>query len=228
MKKTIKIALSLMLLSFLFSCTKSKAKIYFNNEFLSKNKVIIDDTVSLKTNAGKSKFDFISLAIGEHSVKINNGNPMKFNAVDDGILNIAQQEFVIFSIKFSTEDEDNHVFSRPTPIIIDDFVVVNDDSAHHKNNPLQATDSFYKANAKDDKVYNPQDEKVRDLTKVPKTVLFIEKSWDYAIDEKIPETIQVYNKKKKAKTTAFKKGILAAKEFLLYAEESGEYKVIHK
>jgi hypothetical protein len=227
MKKTIQITMSLMLFSLLFSCKKSDPKIYYNTAFLGKNKVTIDDTVSLKANVGKDKFDFIRLGIGEHSVKINNGNPMKFNAQDDGILNIAQQEFVIFSIKFSLEEEDSHVFSTPTPIIVEDFVVVNDDSAHHKKNPLQATDSFYKAHAIDDKAYNPHEKKIRDLTKVPKTVLFIEKTWDYDIYEPIPETIQVQNKKKNVKTAAFKKGILDAKGFLVYAEESGEYKLIH-
>lgn len=223
MKKIMKITLSLMLLSLLFSCTKSKAKIYFNNEFLSKNKVLIDDNTL--TSKGKSKFDFTTMDLGTHRVAINGENPMNFYVSGDGILNIAQQEFVIFPINFSMGEKDNNLFSGiPTPIVVDSFVVVNKNFPFFKDQP----DSYFRERARDATDYNPSNESHTELVKIPKKIVFIDKSWDYDIYESIPQSIQTQQDKNIKQATVFKKSILDALGFLHYAAKSGEYKVIHR
>jgi hypothetical protein len=164
----------------LFSCGPDNVKIHYNGAFASDNKVVLDNVRPLKRETGH-KFDLLTLSIGEHSMTINGGSPLQFKITGEGILNIGQQDFIIYRSRYAAPNEKFATsFGIPVSIVIDSLIV--------GAGPPVLDDQWFRANARDAQTYNPSD-KAADLIKVPKTTLFIQKSWES--DHHLPSTLAI-------------------------------------
>jgi hypothetical protein len=206
--------ISLVILTFaIVSCNKSvDTNVLVNSNFLKNNRVIIDDTLVLKSIDTSKIFTSIVLLSGDHKVSVNDNAKESFTVgKSGGILNLDHSEYVIFPIKYSTDDIlANAAFVVNLPIIIDTLIVYQKEMAPNQSEILNLLKS---ENSKD--FFN------KDLIKTGKEQLFINKDWDYGLDDDMPSTITTSDKN----IINYKKKILPASIFLIYARISNEYNV---
>lgn len=204
------------ILIILAGCESKMVDVSVSNAAISNQKIIIDDTLVLKVLPNSKTYSTIQLRAGSHTFSINGNSKQNFKVGDEGgILNVSQQEFVIYPITYSNttaEDVNHYMVSLNYPIIIDSFIVYN--------RGMVSAQSELKDLLKNE---NVKDFLEKDIIKTPSDQLFINKTWDFNIDQEPSDTISVKVKTKDTKTHGFKKKISDSRSFLLYALLSKEY-----
>jgi hypothetical protein len=204
----------ILLLAWLISCnTKKDVDVLVNSSFIKANNVIVDDTIDLKKFASKDSFTIIPFKSGEHKLSVNKKVLKNFTVgTKGGILNLDHQAYVIFPIKYKTDNDvlGNASFMSGLPIIIDSTVIYQKTLAKNQTELI----SLLKSPNFKDMITNSH-------VKIEKDQLFIDKDWDYGINEKIPDTIITSTEM----VVQFKKKIDYTYTFLAYAFLSDDYNI---
>jgi hypothetical protein len=213
--KKILIALPVMV-SVLISCSKSKRSVAYNASYCKEHVVKIDDTLTLKSDSkdGYAKFE---LNGGEHTLTIDGGKPTTFEVDKNGILNIANEEFVIFPIEFTIGKKNpllGGTFGMPNWIIIDSFAVGN----------KRFLGSAEKT--KKDRVLKAgKGREDNELQLTEKSQLYINEAWDIGLADETPENVKEYVRKGTTSASVYRKKVIEAQTFLIYAMVAGSYTV---
>lgn len=215
MKKTL-LALPVMV-SLLMSCSSKKRSVAYNASFCKEHVVKIDDTLTLRSD-GKDQFAKLQLNGGEHTLTIDGGKAQTFDVDKNGILNIANEEFVIFPIEFTLGKRHpllRETFGMPNWIVIDSFAVGNERFLGKRV-----------AKTKRDRILNAgKGTEQSELQLTEKSQLYINEMWDIGIADETPESVKEYVRKGAKQASAYRKKVYDAKTFLLYAITTGTYHV---
>jgi hypothetical protein len=214
--KKILIALPVMV-SVLISCSEKKRSVAYNASYCKEHVVKIDDTMTLKSDS-KDRYAKLKLNGGEHTLSIDGGKPKTFEVDKNGILNIANEEFVVFPIEFTIGKKNPLLagtFGMPNWIVIDSFAVGN------KNFLGRSVDKIKK-----DRILNSgKGTEDNELQLTEKSQLYINETWDIGIADETPENVQEYVSKNTKSASVYRKKVIEAKTFLLYSIATGSYHV---
>ena len=213
--KKILVALPVMV-SLLISCSKSKRSVAYNASYSKEHVVKIDDTLTLKPDS-KDSYAKLELYDGKHTLSIDGGKAQPFEVDKNGILNIANEEFVIFPIEFTIGKKNpllGGTFGMPNWIIIDSFAVGNKRFLGSAEKTKK--DRVLKAGkGKED----------NELQLTDKSQLYINEAWDIGIADETPENVKEYVSKGTTSASVYRKKVIEAKTFLLYSIATGSYTV---
>ncbi|OQP46840.1 hypothetical protein A4H97_04775 [Niastella yeongjuensis] len=210
--------------SLLASC-HSDVSVSYNASYCKDHVVKIDDTITLKADDEK-EFLKKTLASGKHTLTVDAGKPVAFELKDDGILNIAHQEFVVFPIKFSFgSSRENLAVSEtsgmPNLLVIDSFVVGNK-WIMEKVAPKWKRDRIMQLGKGRE---SKGDEVGTELVKTDSNQLVINKTWEIGISDEIPKSLEQSVSSSTRSAVAFRKKVMDAKMFVLFASISDSYTV---
>jgi hypothetical protein len=200
----------------LAACSGGDAVITYNAAYCDAHTVKIDDTLRLKST-DDMLFATHKLKKGDHTLTIDDAKPVSFEVDEDGILNLAHEEFVIFPIKYTLGDQTIHETSGVgNKLLIDSFVVGS-------KSPYMAFGSGYtKYDLK--KLKNGSEE--TELRKTDSNKLVINKAWDLGITDEIPRTMNESMQKGTTSATTYRKKVLEAKQFMRFAKATGTFVVM--
>ncbi len=188
--------------------------VYVSAEFLNKNIVKIDDTLTLKQNQRKTDYIKFVIKSGKHTISINGNKSTIKIGEGGGILNLEKCDFVIFPIKYDSNDEiTSAMINTDFPIVLDSIIIYKKNLA---SNQVELIKLLKNPIAKDLFSYH--------LEKIDKDQLFIDKNWDYGINDSIPEYITVETTAEKGNVEK-KRKVVNAKTFLLFAKLCNNYNV---
>jgi hypothetical protein len=233
----------------LCSCAGKPIKVLvMREETENADTLVFDGEDTLITS---SSMDSIFLSSrGKHSFTRNGSSPREFFTGDKkGILNLDDAEFVVFDIEYETAGTGGtfpgmenlpHNASRSSFIvnytIIDSTLVYNGlamiDSVEFLHAIIDSVLSSKSGNytvasmVKNSKrLYeDPDSQVIHGFKKIGKNKLFIEKFWDYDMDETIPETITIQTSSSSAyfQPGEVKRSIMPAYGYLFYASMSSD------
>jgi len=236
-KKIVIRFLILMIFIFLLACEREKINIKIIGDNKA-NTIIFDSKDTIVTN---SFLDSIMLtSYQNHEFTINNSAPIKFKLSNkEGILNINKSEFILFNVEFTSEGTETDPMEIgqiefSSYVVIDSFLIckkrfeselkdfsklnlIIDSISVSKNGnyktPLYDHDysSYY-----DQDITAP----FSGFKKIGANNIFIEKCWDYDLNQKIPEEISIQTRNDNASNYSQKRkkiAIVMAKDFLKYA-----------
>lgn len=209
-------ALSL-LLSLLYACADPKdITITYNAQFCDEHIVKLDDTLILRST-NEDAFDTLRIKSGSHTLIVNGGKAQHFNIEDDGILNIAHDEFVIFPIKYIYGDEGVYQSNLGVPnrIRIDSFIVGSKTHINHLNTPPTKLDLQNIDNG----------DEMSALYKIDSNQLVIKKIWELGITDEIPSSMTKGVPRDARSSVAYKKKVMEASQFLRFAAITGDYNI---
>ena len=198
------------------SCSSKKYSVAYNAVFCKEHVVKIDDTLTL-TSDTRNRYAKLELKGGEHSLSIDGGKPTTFDVDDNGILNLANEEFVIFPLEYYIGRRGSTASTlRPNSIVIDSFAVGS---------------QFFLGMYADklNKRYILEDSKGSadsELKKTDKDQLYISEAWEIGLADEAPRSVKEYVEKDRTSASTFRIKVLEAKSFLSYALETREYTVL--
>lgn len=205
-----------VLVSLLTSCSSKKHSVAYNAAFCKEHVVKIDDTLTL-TSDTRDRYAKLVLMGGEHSLSIDGGKPTKFDIDDNGILNLANEEFVIFPLEYYIGRRGSTASTlRPNSIVIDSFAVGSQFFLGMYANKLN-------------KRYILEDSKGSadsELKKTDKDQLYISEAWEIGLADEAPRSVKEYVDKDRTSASTFRTKVVEARSFLLYALETREYTVL--
>jgi hypothetical protein len=205
-----------VLVSLLPSCSSKKRSVAYNVAFCKEHVVKIDDTLTLISDT-RDRYAKLVLMGGEHSLSIDGGKPTTFDVDDNGILNLANEEFVIFPLEYYIGRRGSTASTlRPNSIVIDSFAVGS-----------QFFLGMYADKLK--KRYILEDSKGSadsELKKTDKDQLYISEAWEIGLADEAPRSVKEYVDKDKTSASTYRTKVVEAKSFLLYALETREYTVL--
>lgn len=205
-----------VLVSLLTSCSSKKRSVAYNAAFCKEHIVKIDDTLTL-TSDTRDRYAKLVLMGGEHSLSIDGGKPTTFDVDDNGILNLANEEFVIFPLEYYIGRRGSTASTlRPNSIVIDSFAVGSQFFLGMYANKLN-------------KRYILEDSKGSadsELKKTDKDQLYIREAWEIGLADEAPRSVKEYVDKDRTSASTFRTKVVEAKSFLLYALETREYTVL--
>jgi hypothetical protein len=215
-----------ILLFIMYSCNTNSGpvKVLIDKKADKPTKITIDGSqvYNIKSDTALP----VMLSSGKHTVAVNDSTAREFAVGNEGgILNLDDQVYVAYEIRYVSEDRNNgfgfdmNAMVLKSTILLDSFIIVpkgplsKADSVLRKMVPkLQASDGNYYTGGFDEK-----NEGFHGLKKTGKGKLFIDKFWDYSMDEEIPQTIQVRTNSTFGTTSTTRSSIMHANIFLLYA-----------
>ncbi len=206
-----------LLLILIIGCENKKdVNVKVNNNFLGSNIIILDDTVTLKPFATTNKYANIVIKSGKHKLSINGGSEQEFVVGNKGgILNVERSQFVITEIKYSSQDSWSKMYvDADIPIVLDSLVIFGKALAKDQEGLV----SLLKNSSSKDILSN-------NLLKFDRDQLFINKTWDYGINETPPQEISVKAQKDAKGVVRYKNKIFEAKSFLIFAKLSGNFNI---
>jgi hypothetical protein len=215
--KKILIALTVMA-SLLTSCSQNKRSVAYNVSYCKEHVVKIDDTLTLKSDSkdGYAKFE---LNAGEHTLSIDGGKPKTFEVDKNGILNLAHEEFVIFPVEFTIGAKKpflSGTFGVPNWIVIDSFAVGNKRLLRKPVTKIKRERVLKSGKGTE------EDE----LQLTEKDQLYINEAWDIGVADETPEQIREYVSKNKKSASVYRKKVIEAQTFVLYAMVTEAYHVL--
>jgi hypothetical protein len=215
------------LLLIMYSCNTNSdpVKVLVDKRADKPTKITIDGTIvhTIKSDSALP----VMLKPGKHTVAVNDSTAREFTVGNKGgILNLDDIDYVAYEIRYVAEDRSNRLgfdmnsFVLKSTILLDSFIIVpkgplsKADSLLRKIVPkLQASkDGNYYSGG-----YDEENEGFHGLKKTGKGKLFINKFWDYSMDEDIPQTIQIRTNSSFGATSTTRSSIMHANIFLLYA-----------
>jgi hypothetical protein len=205
-----------LLMSLLYACS-GQTSITYNAPYCDQHAVKIDDTLTLKSN-GKEGYLQHRIKTGKHTLTIDGGKPVTFEIENESVLNIAQEEFVIFPVKYTFgEREFEEFFGIPNKIRIDSFIV-GSPSRYSKFG-----EGITQADLK--KISNGNEE--TELLKIDRNQLVINKTWEIGLSDKIPASMSESVTKGTKSSVTYRKTIREAEQFLYYADATGAFSIMH-
>jgi hypothetical protein len=197
------------------SCSTKKGNVSIYNDILLNNKVRIDDKPIVGNTTANERYCKVYLTPGNHFVSINNGERKEFTVGDKGgILNLGNIPFIQYGIKFMPFKMPNYEKpdKRTIPIIIDSIVVF-------ERNDFSSEESIIEV------LHWPGAKRyfLNDLIKYPASQLFIDKTWDYGLGEKLPDSIINAIDAGLAKSARHQSRIVDEKTFLKYVKMTPGY-----
>jgi hypothetical protein len=214
--KKILIALPVMV-SLLISCAKSKRSVAYNASYCKEHVVKIDDTLTLKSDS-KDRYAKFDLYDGDHTLSIDGGKPTTFEVDKNGILNIANEEFVIFPIEFTIGKKNpllGGTFGMPNWIVIDSFAVGNERFLGHHVEKTKRAQILKTGKGTED----------NELRLTEKNQLYVNEAWDIGVADETPDNVKEYVSKGTNSGSVYRKKVIEARTFLLYAIATGSYHV---
>ncbi|MFM9985428.1 MAG: hypothetical protein ACKVOK_09380 [Flavobacteriales bacterium] len=241
------------LLLFICSCEDPIKIIVVGDESLISKNIVFDEEDTLILSG---VLDTVLLRPTQlHSVSIDGAVSQKFNFDHNGgILNLANREFVAFTIEYQQENpkHPNYTFQLElrncviidsnlvynisndlTPITEDSIKSIIDSIALKKYGNYRPEVVEYRQNKKFSRGFDFQNYDtstgVTVFKKFGKGELFIKKFWNYGLDEEIPETIQIKVRGEQPffNTSQSKVCIVTDEAFLILARlKPDEYNVI--
>lgn len=214
--KKILLALPVMV-SLLTSCYENKRSVAYNASYCKEHVVKIDDTLTLKSDS-KDRYAKLQLNDGEHTLSIDGGKPKAFDVDKNGILNIANEEFVIFPVEFTIGKKNPFLggtFGMPNWIVIDSFAVGNEKFLGRSVDKVKKDRILKSGKGTED----------NELQLTEKSQLYINEAWDIGVADETPENVQEYVSKNTKNASVYRKKVIEAKTFLLYSIATGAYHV---
>lgn len=236
-KKILNLSFLIIILISTFSCEKQKLriKIVGNNK---SDTLIFDSKDTLITHGILDSIMLTSYA--NHELTINNSKPIKFKLSNkDGILNIGKNEFVLIDIEFSSEGTDMDPMEIgkmefSSYVLIDSFLICKKRFENELKDPLKLnmiidsisvtkngnyTTPYYERDYScdyDETISAP----FSGFKKIGSENIFIEKIWDYDLNQNIPEQISIQKRSDATDSYVQKRNkitIVMAEDFLKYA-----------
>lgn len=205
-----------ILVSMLASCSGKKVTITYNAAYCRTHAVKIDDSITLKSD-DQHVFVKRQLQKGKHTLSISPGVSVPFDVEENGILNIAHEEFVIFPVRFTLgQGISNATLGLPNAVVIDTFAV-GSPSFFNTYAAILKKDGILQRGNGNDKT---------ELLKTDRNVLFINQTWDLDITDDIPGAVQENVSGKATEANAYRKKVLEARQFVRYASETGNFMVV--
>jgi hypothetical protein len=201
------------------------------------------DTLFIKNKIGTILLD----ANKKHTFSVNNSRIREFNLRNTGgLLNIEGNEFVVFNVSFNKigiEGYDHAQILRLSHVLIDSFLVSPKMENRYVNNKIYIGNIVDSILVRKNGNYSPLINDIEHLLsedydvstevwgikKIGAQNSFIEKFWDYGLEEKVPDSLIVKIRKQDKNSSIYKaaKKILLAKDFLILASQTpSKYTVI--
>jgi hypothetical protein len=214
--------IALVLTSVLFyACERKMVNVKIPERAIAGKQLVIDENIKVFCRYDSDNFITIRLSTGNHEMRLNNGESKKFSVGENGgILNLARQEFVVFPVEYVTEGMKVYdVMQVNLPVVIDSFIVYNRDITSSQEQLFEIL--------KDEEFAGSFS---RNIIKTDSSQLFIDKTWDYDIDQLPPDKITIRTMKPKyesykIKESKFKRWIQEEHQFLSQAQVSNVYRV---
>lgn len=221
-----------ILLFIMYSCNVNSdpVKVIIDKKADKSTKITIDgnQVYNMKSDTALP----VMLSAGKHTVAVNDSTAREFTVGNKGgILNLDDQEYVAYEIKYVAEDRNNRLgfdmtdMIMKSTILLDSFIIV-------PKGPLSKADSMLRKivpklqASKDGNYYtgglDEENKGFHGLKKTGKGKLFIDRFWDYSMGEEIPQTIQVRTNSSFGTTSTTRSSIMHADIFLLYALMNNE------
>lgn len=175
----------------LVACSKNKATVAIDkssDENLPMD-ITIDDTLKIHL-VSDSSFNVI-LTEGEHVLKSKNLTKTFEVKEGGGIINLDNAEYVIYGIEYSSSKLGLGGMKRETPILIDSFIVFKNQEVFGKKIPMSDKKLVEMLPKIEQNVSGKDGKQTAKFTKVGKDQFYIDKFWDYNLNDEIPETIEV-------------------------------------
>lgn len=152
--------------------------------------ITIDDTMKIHL-VSDTCFD-LNLLEGEHVLKSKNLTQTFKVKESGGIINLDNTEYVIYPIEYSSSKLSIGAMRNETPIIIDSFIVFKNKEMFGKKVPTSDKKLLAMMPKIEKNVVSDVDAtKTHKFTKVGKDQFYIHKSWDFNLNDHIPETIEI-------------------------------------
>lgn len=149
----------------------------------------IDDTLKIHL-VSDTCFD-LNLVEGEHVLKSKNLTKSFEVKEGGGIINLDNTEYVLYGIEYSSSKVGFGGLKSETPIIIDSFIVFKNREVFGKKVPMSDKKLLAMLPKIEKNVSTAEGRKTAKFTKVGKDQFYIDKFWDYNLNDHIPETIEV-------------------------------------
>ncbi|MBS7253198.1 hypothetical protein [Flavobacterium branchiicola] len=246
-KKIVNLSFLIIILICTLSCEKDKLKM----QIVGNNKsdtLIFDSKDTLITHGILDSIMLTSYA--SHEFTINNSKPIKFKLSNkDGILNTSKNEFILMDIEFASEGTEMDPMEIgkiefSSYVLIDSFLICKKRFENELKDPIKlnmiidtisvSKNGNYTTTDYERDYSSQYDETISapfsGFKKIGSQNIFIEKVWDYDLNQKIPEEISVQTRSDAANNYVQKRNkttIVIAKDFLKYATIMvSEYSVI--
>lgn len=231
----------LFLFSIIISCKKEPIEIKIIGNENSHSDTLIFNSKDTIITQGTISSVFLSPS-RMHTFTLNNSKPIAFWInKKGGILNIHNNEFVVYNVEYNEDDPYNEKYQDArinllSGVMIDSFLVVERSFENQLKDPKELDKIISEISTNKNGNYRSFfDDKERliegghydtinnlngfQFKKVGKDKIFIEKFWDYDIDEKIPEEIAVTTRRDNVvRQNRIRKAIILDKNFLLNAK----------
>ena len=190
-------------------------------------KIVIDGKDTLHFTGDSTTA--IKLKPGNHYVQVNDSTKQDFTVTKNGgILNLSNEEYVIYSIKYTATEKnpyglDLNTIGMKAAILIDSFVIMPKTS-------IPPTDGMLRKIAA--RLTSTQPDTLKNevgyskaLSKIGKGQLFINKTWDYNMTDSIPESVMIKSSSYSLTNSTTRSSILRSQIFLfaVLLTEQDEY-----
>jgi hypothetical protein len=186
--------------------------------------VVIDGKTTLKM-IGDTAIT-VELKPGTHNVAVNKEKPREFKVGGKGgLLNIDNVDYIAFEVEYAPQNKygnDNlnmHNMRITDMVVVDSFLIrekskfrLMSDSVLRKRLPEFMSDPDGNIG-----IGKFEHEGLNGLKKVGKNQLFVDRFWDYHINEEMPETIEIRTRKGDIMTSSTRSKITRASTFLIMA-----------
>jgi len=206
------------IISFILFClTSCKVDVYFPSEFVKKNEVILNGKYNLADYIQETEYSVIEINYGTIEVLIN-GEEREVNTLEGGMLNLNQEEFVIYPILYSSTTYQKYEGFG--------FPIVVDSTVYYRRNTLMGdiTAEQIDKNEEIKRGYVPYNlRKAKDFKSgvIRSTDFFAEKGWDFDINEDPPKEISI--RTNRGRTGDLKSKLISSKMFKILTIVSDEY-----
>ncbi len=176
------------LISFILFClTSCKVDVYFPSEYVKNNEVILNGKYNLADYVQETEYSVIEINHGTIEVLIN-GEEREVRTLKGGMLNLNQEEFVIYPILYSSTTYQQYKGFG--------FPIVVDSTVYYRRNTIMGDVSAEQIdkNKEIKRGYVPYDlRRAKDFKSgvIRSTDFFAEKGWDFDINEEPPKEIKI-------------------------------------
>ncbi len=212
---------SAVILSVLMSCGNKPVEVTYNGDYC-KDHLVKVDTMTLKPG-DEGGYVTRKMLTGEHTLTVDSGSPVTFSIDNSGILNIAQEEFIIFPITYTEggRHEKFAVAGTLLPVMVDSMVVIPDGfRTFMSQNPtrkeiIEASNFQTEAPA---------------FKKFDRKEIYITKTWDLDINAQIPREVKTTAWKSRRSAIAVPqikmiRKVLEAHTFIRYVEATNLFEM---
>jgi len=211
----------------MISCHKASVAVDVSYDpATQKGTLLVDDKFKFKLSEDSTSTS-ITITEGGHTFKLNNGKEFKqVISSKGGILNLNNEDFVVMSQPYGSDTQFSSNYNANLDFTAGHHFIVIDSMIYYSK-----TDSL--ENISDAKLKKALDMNKRlgdrgNFMKYYKQAKFIEKDWDFGLNQDFPETVQTRSSESVTVSgnLTYKTKVIPATLFKLYAVMSPQYFVI--